>query len=147
MASSKAFPKPRQFTFDEQIFYMSVRWPEFELVKRRRQVEAVWKGCLQPAPLSDIYTVSLHFRFGGSPEVRVLTPELQPREGANGLPHIYPDGSLCLNINGEWHAGMLLAETAIPWASSWLYFYEVWHATGLWRGGGTHPNRPEHRSE
>ena len=147
MASGKRFARPREFTLDEQIFHMSVRWPEFRLVRRRRQVEAVWRGCIQPAPLSDVYTVSLCFRPGWCPEVRVLTPELKPREGADGLPHIYPDGSLCLNINGEWHSGMFVAETALPWASSWLYFYEMWHATGLWRGGGTHPDRPEHRSE
>jgi hypothetical protein len=42
---------------------------------------------------------------------------------------------------------MFLADTVVPWTSEWLFFYEVWHATGLWLGGGTHPNRPEHQSE
>lgn len=147
MVSRNSFPRPRQFTLDEQIFHMGVRWPGFRLVKNRRQVEATWRGSIQPAPLSDVYTVSVRYRPGWCPEVRVLTPTLKPREGVEGLPHIYPDGSLCLNQYGEWHAGILVAETAVPWASSWLYFYEIWHATGLWRGGGTHPDRPEHRSE
>ena len=30
-------------------------------------------------------------------------------------------------------------ETIVPWASLWLYYYEVWHATGEWLGGGEHP--------
>ena len=147
MASNRGFPKPRRFTLDEQIFHMSVRWPEFQLVRRQRQLEAIWKGRIQPAPLSNVYTVSMRFRPRWRPEARVLTPKLKPPEGVDGLPHTYPDGSLCLNLEGEWSEGMLVSETILPWASSWLYFYEVWHATGFWRGGGTHPDRAEHRSE
>jgi hypothetical protein len=145
MADRSRFPRPRQFTLDEQIFHMSAQWPQFQLVRRRRQVVAAWRGSIQPTPLSDIYVVCLRFRPGWCPQVRVLAPELKPREGVDGLPHIYPDGSLCLNQSGEWHRGMLVA-TFIPWASSWLYFYEIWHAIGLWLGGGTHPDRPEHKS-
>lgn len=126
---------------------MGERWPGFRLARKRRQLEALWKGSIQPSPLSEAYTVSVRFRPGRRPELRVLSPELKPREGMDGLPHIYPDGSLCLNLIGEWNEGMVLAETVLPWASSWLYFYEVWHATGFWQGGGTHPDRPEHRSE
>jgi len=145
MASRTAFPLRRQFTLDEQIFHMRMRWPDFRLVRRRRQVEAVWNGRIRPSPLSEVYAVSLRVRPGWSPEVRVLNPELKPQEGADGLPHVYPDGGLCLNQSHEWHPGMLAAETVVPWASSWLYFYEIWHATGFWLGGGTHPERPEHR--
>jgi hypothetical protein len=31
---------------------------------------------------------------------------------------------------------MKIATTIIPWLSLWLYYYEVWHATGEWMGGG-----------
>jgi hypothetical protein len=147
MGSRGLFPRLRTLTLEEQIFHMFARWPAFRVVKRRRQLEVVWRGSIQPAPLSSVYTVSVRLRPGWCPEVRVLSPGLVPREGADSLPHIYPDGSLCLNENHEWNEGMLVAETTLPWASAWLYFYEVWHGTGLWRGGGTHPERPEHRSE
>ncbi|MGH8092034.1 MAG: hypothetical protein ACREIF_00990 [Chthoniobacterales bacterium] len=31
---------------------------------------------------------------------------------------------------------MRLADTIVPWTSRWLYFYEIWLATGEWMGGG-----------
>ena len=31
---------------------------------------------------------------------------------------------------------MLLAKTTVPWASRWLYYYELWLVTGKWLGGG-----------
>lgn len=34
---------------------------------------------------------------------------------------------------------MYLNATIIPWTSEWLFNYEVWLATGEWRGGGMHP--------
>jgi hypothetical protein len=40
-----------------------------------------------------------------------------------------------------------VADYIIPWISCWLYFYEVWLATGTWIGGGTHPEKPEHCSQ
>jgi hypothetical protein len=27
-----------------------------------------------------------------------------------------------------------LGETVLPWASEWLGYYELWHATGTWAG-------------
>jgi hypothetical protein len=146
MVGKSPYPRPRHLTLDEQIFHMSSQRLCFRLVKRRRQVEAVWRGSIQPTPLSEMYIVLLRFRPGWCPEVRVLSPELKPREGVDRLPHIFFDGSLCLHQAGEWQPGMLVA-SVIPWASAWLYFYEIWHATGLWLGGGTHPDRLEHRSE
>jgi hypothetical protein len=146
MATNRAFTQRRRFTLDEQVHRMSLAWPSFRLVKRRRQVEALWIGALQPTPLSVGYTVTVRIRPDWCPEVRVLEPGLRPRDGVDKLPHVYGDGSLCLHFYGDWHPGMFVAETTLPWVSVWLYFYEVWHATGLWLGGGTHPDRAEHRS-
>ena len=44
--------------------------------------------------------------------------------------------------------GQKFAETIVPWACLWLYYYEVWHATGEWLGGGLHPSarRPRRRA-
>jgi hypothetical protein len=98
-------------------------------------------------PLSEEYVVSLVYCPGLNPETRVLAPELKVREGFKDLPHINPDGSLCLNVLGDWQSWMYLADYVVPWISAWLYFYEVWHATGFWHGGGTHPDKPEHRCE
>ena len=46
---------------------------------------------------------------------------------------------LCLYRGQEFTSRKLLAETIIPWAIEWLYFYEGWLATGKWLGGGEHP--------
>jgi hypothetical protein len=70
----------------------------------------------------------------------VLEPELKDRGPEEPVPHVYPDGSLCLFYprQGEWDHTMLVAETTISWASLWLYNYEVWRLTGDWIGGGVH---------
>ena len=34
---------------------------------------------------------------------------------------------------------MLIAETIVPWASEWLFYYEIWKGTGEWYGGGDWP--------
>ena len=41
---------------------------------------------------------------------------------------------------GEWHPGMSIARTIIPWTIDWLACYEGWLATGEWTGGGHHPD-------
>jgi hypothetical protein len=97
--------------------------------------------------MSDSYNIRVRLIVGWNPVVRILKPELTIRKGFKTLPHINADGSLCLHVLGEWQPWMFVAETIIPWASSWLYFYEVWLATGAWFGGGTHPEKIEHRSE
>lgn len=137
----------RDLTFEKQIYRMSMVWPNFGLLAWKRQVEAAWIGSLQPTPMSDSYSVRVRLLVGMNPEVRVIAPELRIRNGFQSLPHINPDGSLCLNLLGEWQPWMFLANTTLPWTSSWLYFYEVWQATGAWVGGGTHPDKPEHCSE
>src|SRR6202140_4787428 len=137
----------RQPSFDEQVYRMGGVWPGLALRRRVRQVEAIWFGEFRPSPMSASYRIGLRFRPGWCPEVRVLKPKLEIRQDARCLPHINADGSLCLHVQEEWRGWMYVADYFVPWISSWLYFYEVWYATGLWLGGGTHPGRPEHRSE
>ena len=124
---------------------MRLAWPNFQLIRMRRQVEAILIGTVQPTPLSIKYRVSIRIRPEWPPVVRVHEPELRPREGMASVPHVYADGCLCLHLDEDWHPGVFVAESTLPWVSLWLYFYEVWHATGLWLGGGTHPERPEHQ--
>ena len=56
-------------------------------------------------------------------------------------PHLYLGGDLCLYLpgSGEWYPDKPVAATILPWASLWLYYYEIWLATGEWLGGGVHP--------
>ncbi len=52
------------------------------------------------------------------------------------IPHVFSDGSLCLHIPGQWQSDMTIAEYIVPWIAEWLFYYEVWLATGEWLGGG-----------
>lgn len=101
--------------------------------------ELVWKGELTPSSMSHTYSIEMHYKKGKYPTVRVSDPELKSRPG-EPLPHIYSNGNLCLFYPKarEWHGGLLLAETIVPWTSEWLFHYEVWLATGTWCGGGYH---------
>lgn len=102
----------------------------------------VWEGAIQPTPLSDSYRMRLEYRHGELPNVRIIEPEIQSRNGSHPE-HLYPDGSLCLFYprHREWNHGMLLARTVVPWASEWLLHYEIWLKTGEWCGGGIHPGK------
>lgn len=98
-------------------------------------------GTIQPTERSVTYTVRIEYRAGDAPEVTVLSPPLVPREAGSRLPHVYPGNKLCLYTPffREWTPDMSLAHTIVPWIAEWLSFYELWHATGEWLGGGTEP--------
>jgi hypothetical protein len=98
-----------------------------------------WRGKLHPTPLSSHYMVRVDYKLGSSPDVRVVHPTLACRDGESP-PHLYPDGCLCLFLPRayEWQPHMLIATTTVPWTSEWLFYYEIWVATGTWCGGGAH---------
>lgn len=100
----------------------------------------IWRGRLQPTPLSDSYEVRIQYTLGHYPEIDVLSPTLM-RRGEEPIPHMYGQKTLCLfNPNKrEWNSKMRIDRTILPWTSVWLFFYEIWQATGEWKGGGDHP--------
>jgi hypothetical protein len=114
-------------------------WPQFSVSCSGKSIK--WIGPIQPTPVSNTYKVSVSYVVGGYPAVHVLDPELTVREGEAKLPHVYPGKELCLYVpaEGQWSPASLISETTLPWTSLWLYFYEVWHSSGQWLGGGKHP--------
>lgn len=109
-----------------------------------------WTGELQPSEVSRQYRVHLHYAPPYHPRVFVRRPKLIVDTDGN-LPHIYPDGSLCLHEPDQWSPGDPIAKTILPWACEWLLHYEFWLATGEWCGsGGNHtgpigrPTTPQH---
>lgn len=96
------------------------------------------KAVIQPAPLSDSYTVRITYYQDCLPVVTVLYNQLKSRELGGKIKHTYRDGSLCLYYPKarEWTPIDLISETIVPWISVWLYYYEIWYATGRWLGGG-----------
>lgn len=117
-------------------------WPGFRCSVKSGTLVA--KGELQPTDLSASYTVEVKQHGGRSPEVRVLSPTLCPGRDSEAIPHMYSQERLCLYLPGanEWRPKDPIAFTILPWASLWLSFYELWHATGEWLGGGVHPDIP-----
>jgi len=98
------------------------------------------KGSLQPTPRSDSYEVKIVYHFKRRPVVSVVKPQLVRNFNGDALPHVYPGNTLCLYQPKyyEFRGEHLISETIIPWTSLWLYYYEAWHITGDWLGGGEH---------
>jgi hypothetical protein len=105
-----------------------------------------WRGQLKPSELSGQYLTEVSLGAGQNPVVNVIEPALRPDERGR-LPHIWEDGSLCLNTAGQWSPNMLLVDTVIPWSSEWLFHYEIWKGTGIWFGDGTAEETPEAQSK
>jgi hypothetical protein len=130
----------RRLGLGEQLAYLRVHWPNFRSRLEKGKLTSI--GELQPTELSSTYTVEVSQPGGGCPEVRVLQPELKRGPNDEDIPHMYMQERLCLYLpgSGEWKPDDPIALTIIPWASLWLYFYEVWRATNEWLGGGVHPS-------
>lgn len=136
-------------------------WPGFEPVVGLAPGSLIWFGDLTGVERRFHLTIEHGLPLPGDvqlcramPVVRVLRPRIVPNWQAAEeapLPHVYfewddlANSPLCLfdPRKGEWHHGMLIAETTIPWARRWLYNYELWEATGRWHGGGAHPDLEE----
>ena len=104
----------------------------------------IWRGYARPTSASEQYKISIAYTLGHYPKTKVLSPGLKRREG-KPIPHMYKQGSLCLfNPNKfEWNPNQRLSDSILPLACLWLYFYEIWLATGEWKGGGDHPSPRE----
>lgn len=85
------------------------------------------------------------YRLWESPRVWVIGDELEKLEAID-FPHKYEIDAenkrvrICLYRYNEFNVFKVIANTVVPWTVEWLYFYELWLATGEWFGGGEHPN-------
>jgi hypothetical protein len=101
---------------------------------------------LQPSPVSRTYRVRLDFADAHPPRVYVLEPDIFLLAAERRPPHLYPPfeypAHLCLfhPDKRDWTRQMLVSETIVPWASEWLFYFELWLVTKEWMGGGEHPS-------
>ena len=126
---------------------------------------AVWMGWLQP--VQTVYDVRIEFQLPPHlalklptlnyyPRVFVTNPRLvrQPNADQGPLPHVWygkeygGEPNLCLfrPSKGDWTYSHSLADTTVPDACDWLYFYELWLVTKTWRGGGE-PHAPSDKGK
>ena len=138
---------------------MSRRRPPFELTPaqqylflRRNPICAgsgilnakglVWNYRTRPTPLSREYQLQIRYKRGSIPNVLVTDPDLRVLAEGRTLPHVYHDPlRMCLYRPQahEWLSSMRIDQTSVPWAATWLYFFEEWLVSNEWKGGGKHP--------
>ena len=123
----------RELNIAAQALELRRRYPTSSVTLRQQRL--TWTHVAQPTEWCRQYTVRLDADPHGWPTVWVLAPDLEP-DSQGRLPHVYPDGSLCLATPGQWRRDMLFTSTFVAWTFEWLIYYEIWSATGLWHGDG-----------
>jgi len=127
----------KPLTPTQQAYFLTKAFPQFRIKAARSELHCI--GLLRPTATSDNYTIELEYRVPTRPRVRVLRPVLRLAPGWERLPHVFEGNDLCLHILGDWRPDLLISDFIMPWISIWLFFYEVWLATGEWFGGGHEP--------
>jgi hypothetical protein len=117
-------------------------------VTLNKNFSLAWIGQLQPSALSNLYKIKIKYWLKEKPEVTVIEPQLQTRDGS-GPPHVFPGNRLCLFRlkYGEWDPTMPIAETIVPWTSLWLLYYEIWLVTGKWCGSNQEHPAPSEKKK
>jgi hypothetical protein len=126
----------------EQISSMRCKYPHFTTNFTSHSGMKV-SGILQPTSRSAAYHFLLKYNLTNAPKTKIVSPAIQKNEKGEDAPHLYPGENLCLYHphHLEFSRTDFLCDTIIPWTSLWLYYYEVWHLTGDWLGGGEHPTK------
>jgi hypothetical protein len=148
MGSKKFFYKnAKQLTIAMQAGHLRHSFPEAKLNLHKNNL-LTWHGVITPTPLSQSYHVTIQYRLGERPDVTISDPPLKTNNGQK-IPHVFSGNRLCLFRYKyyEWDSGMRIDNTIIPWTSLWLFFYEIWLATGTWCGGGEHAGEDKQKLE
>lgn len=107
-----------------------------QMDNRRRSFEITMD--ITPSENSDTYEVKITYEIGKKPQAVLLSPDIKDFNG--DLPHhIYgfdknDHAILCVYcpFKDGWTSNMPIADTFIPWISTWLNTYEYWLITGEW---------------
>ncbi|MGO6845944.1 hypothetical protein ACCT20_03375 [Rhizobium ruizarguesonis] len=118
----------------------------------------MWEGTLTPIsqaykiwiryfPTKDLAEVTINHPYV---TVKVIDPLVAPDPRGTGepTPHVYryrhPPHlpALCAWDPGDdpWDPSEYIGDKIIAWTIRWLLFYEDWLDSGIWRGGGRHPD-------
>lgn len=129
----------RDKTIVQQVNSLKVKYPNWTMNFNSLQLKA--EGIVQPTPRSEKYTIEIKFHILKPIQVRIIKPVLVMNESGNKIPHMYSQKTLCLYMPkySEFTRKKYISDTIIPWTGLWLYYYELWHLTGKWLGGGEHP--------
>ncbi|HRY34033.1 MAG TPA: hypothetical protein P5531_13785 [Bacteroidales bacterium] len=134
--------KSRNKSIAEQVASMRKKYPQFTVSFSSPSSMKVI-GMLQPTSRSISYQFILKYNLTDYPKTKIISPTLHKNSKGEEIPHIYTGEKLCLYQPKyfEFNRKDFLCDTIIPWTSLWLYYYEIWHLTGVWLGGGEHPKK------
>lgn len=127
------------FLSSEHLKEIKVDFPEVRVFKN------TWNSFqiileLQPTVISEKYHLMVIYEQNSWVKVFVIDKELIVPANRSKLPHVYnsKEQQLCLYSPSkkEWDGFDCIVDTIIPWASEWLYYYELWIPEGKWYGGG-----------
>ena len=129
----------QKLTLALQGYLIQKKCPNWECIVKRNRLTCT--GKLRPTEISKQYSVKLIYVLDDIPELTVMDPPLETNSEDKHPPHLYESKFLCVYHprRNEWNNTKVIAKTIIPWISLWLYYYEIWLATGKWKGGGEHP--------
>lgn len=132
-------PRIRTLSVHEQAAWFRLTCASFNI--RIVDGQLIARGTVHPTALNCTYSVRIEYRAPTRPRVWVEEPKLHPRTPEGRIPHTFTQNEPCLFLPGgnEWRSDKKIALTIVPWLSLWLFYYEVWLATGEWLGGGVHP--------
>jgi len=71
----------------------------------------VWRGDISPDEFSRVYSITLSYRLGSSPEVFVRQPNLKDLAGGRDLPHVYNQETQQLCPFRPWNKVLDTAQT------------------------------------
>jgi hypothetical protein len=139
---SRYFSARRRLTLPQQFLFLKRDFPYGQGELRGGRI--IWRQPFQPTPISRTYQLRLRYTFPGCPKVIVECPRLVELAAGKRIPHLYSQdpAQLCLYqpANHEWSPRDALSRTILPWAALWLFYFEDWLISGVWSGGGDHPN-------
>ena len=140
--SKKKYTKIKSYRLIDQLVAIKIRYPESKVHIKNGVLH--WSGYLRPTALSRTYHVVVDYKAKKRPVVRLLGDNIKGLDKSNfphkfNIDHVKKHVDLCLHLAHEFNSSMLIADTIIPWAVEWLYFYEIWLTTNVWCGGGKHP--------
>lgn len=123
----------------QQLRKIKTDFPDVQIVKN------TWNSFkiimeIQPTEISEKYRLTFIYEQNRWINVFVIDKKLNIAENRSKLPHVYDSikQQLCLfsPSKKEWNGFNYIVDTIIPWASEWLYYYELWLPEGKWYGGG-----------
>lgn len=133
-------------TISQQLGNIRTKYGHFKSVIKRNSI--IINGQIRPTSRSENYSFVLEYTLNKNPKVRIVSPNLVRNNKGEKIPHMYAQKHLCLYRPkyNEFKSSDFLSATIIPWIALWLYYYEQWHITGRWLGGGEHPNQKQQKN-